>query len=128
MHPSVLRVQQQPRIEQRSGTWFKTRGKLLTASDAAAALEIPPFHSYVGSPKNELVRRKAEQAIGINSFTGNAATQHGQDHEQEALDRYSAQTGATVLDFGLLIHPDHPWLGGSPDGITTSGILLEVKW
>jgi len=31
------------------------------------------------------------------------------------------------LSFGLLIHPEHSWLGGSPDGITTDGILLEVK-
>jgi hypothetical protein len=32
-----------------------------------------------------------------------------------------------VLSFGLLIHPEYSWLGGSPDGITTDGILLEVK-
>ena len=32
-----------------------------------------------------------------------------------------------VLSFGLIIHPNHPWLGGSPDGITTDGVLLEVK-
>ena len=128
LHPCVLRVQQQPRIEQRSDGWYKTRGLLLTASDVASALGIPPFPSYQGDSKAELVRRKAEQAIGINTFTGNEATRHGQEHEQEALDRYAAETGEQLMDFGLLIHPDHSWLGGSPDGITASGLLLEVKW
>ena len=99
----------------------------MTASDAAAALGIPPFASYRGDPKNDLVQRKAEQAIGVNLFTGNSATQHGQAYEQEALDRFAQETGETILDFGLLIHPDHPWLGGSPDGITASGLLMEVK-
>ena len=127
LHPSVIRVQKQPRIEQRSDGWYQTRGKLLTASDAAAALGVPPYHSYTGNPKNELVQRKAEQAVGINTFTGNAATQHGQTYEQEALDIYMQRTGETALDFGLLIHPTHSWLGGSPDGITASGILLEVE-
>jgi len=128
LHPSVLRVQQQPRIEQRSDGWFATRGLLLTASDAGAALGIPPYPSYRGDTVKELVQRKAEQAIGVNLFTGNDATRHGQEYEQEALDIYSSRTGQTVLDFGLLIHPEYPWLGGSPDGITASGILNEVKW
>lgn len=127
LHPSVLRVQSQPRIEQRSDGWFQTRGKLLTASDAAAALDIPPFASFKGSAKNELVRRKAQQAIGLNEFTGNEATKHGQLYEQEALDLYAERCNQRVLDFGLLIHPEHRWLGGSPDGITASGILLECK-
>lgn len=127
LHPSVVRVQQQPRIEQRSDGWFHTRGQLLTASDAAAALGIPPFASFQGDPRQELVRRKAAQAIGINDFTGNVATRHGQRYEQEALDRYASEAGEEVLDFGLLIHPAERWLGGSPDGITASGLLLEVK-
>lgn len=127
MHPSVEKVQKQPRIEQRSDGWYVTRGRLLTASDAASALDIKPFSTYYGSPKNELVRRKAEQAVGINTFTGNTATEHGQAYEKEALDKYACKTGEEVLDFGLLIHPVHGWLGGSPDGISSSGRLQEVK-
>lgn len=127
LHPAVRKVQQQPRIEQRSGKWYKTRGKLLTASDAAAALDIKPFESFKGSPREELVRRKAELAIGIETFTGNDATRHGQLYEDEAIRLYEERTGEKVLDFGLLIHPEHEWLGGSPDGITKTGLLIEVK-
>lgn len=128
LHPSVLRVQQQPRIEQRSDGWYHTRGLLLTASDAGAALGIPPYASYRGNTQHDLIRRKAEQAVGKTVFKGNAATDHGQKYEQAALDMFSAVTGERVLDFGLLIHPDYPWLGGSPDGISASGLLIEAKW
>ena len=31
------------------------------------------------------------------------------------------------MDFGLLVHREHGWLGGSPDGVTASGLLLECK-
>jgi len=27
---------------------------------------------------------------------------------------------------GLVVHPDHPWLGASPDGILDSLQLLEI--
>lgn len=128
LHPSVVRVQHQPRVEQRSKAWHLLRGRLLTASDVAAALGIPPYATFQGDPREELVRRKAAQAIGIKDFTGNEATRHGERYEQEALDRYADGSGERLLDFGLLIHPEHPWLGGSPDGITASGLLLEVKW
>jgi YqaJ-like viral recombinase domain len=32
-----------------------------------------------------------------------------------------------VLEFGLLQHPVYHWLGGSPDGITTNGKVVEIK-
>lgn len=99
----------------------------MTASDAAAALDIKPFESFKGSPREELVRRKAELAIGIETFTGNDATRHGQLYEDEAIKLYEERTGEKVMDFGLLIHPEHEWLGGSPDGITKTGLLIEVK-
>lgn len=40
---------------------------------------------------------------------------------------YEAETGRTVHDVGFIPHPDHPFLGASPDGITDDGRLLEFK-
>ena len=28
---------------------------------------------------------------------------------------------------GLVVHPDHPWLGASPDGILDATKLIEIK-
>lgn len=128
LHASVQRILEQPRIEQRSDGWFETRGKLLTASDAGAALSVKPFDSYVGNPRHALIRRKAQQAIGIRDFDGNDATRHGQEYEPVAIQLYEAKTGNTVMDFGLIIHPEHQWLAGSPDGVSTCGVLQEIKW
>ena len=128
LHPKVLKVQQQPRIEQRSPAWYDIRGRLLTASDVAAALGIKPFETYTGDARKDLIRKKAEQAIGIVKFQGNDATRHGQEYEPECIRLYEQQTATKVLDFGLLIHPEHPWLGGSPDGIVAStAVLIEAK-
>jgi hypothetical protein len=32
-----------------------------------------------------------------------------------------------VHEIGLVPHPTYNWLGGSPDGVTESGCLLEIK-
>jgi hypothetical protein len=32
-----------------------------------------------------------------------------------------------VLEFGLITHPEYPWLGASPDGITEDGVMIEIK-
>jgi putative phage-type endonuclease len=60
-------------------------------------------------------------------FVGNAATRWGTHYEDIAIEKYSEIKNKKVLSFGLIIHPQYSWLGGSPDGITTDGILLEVK-
>ncbi|KAK7162470.1 hypothetical protein R3I93_006700 [Phoxinus phoxinus] len=35
--------------------------------------------------------------------------------------------GHTVEKRGLVVHPDHPWLGASPDWILDPAQLLEIK-
>lgn len=123
----IPRLRRHRRVEQRTDEWQSIRGRLLTASDVAAALGIKPYATYAGDPRQDLVRRKAEQAIGINSFTGNAATAWGQVQEPVALGMYAQRTGQRVEDFGLIVHEEHGWLGGSPDGVTHSGRLVEIK-
>lgn len=43
---------------------------------------------------------------------------------------FECQQGVEVVEMGLLIHPDQPWLCGSPDGIfclAGETYLLEIK-
>ena len=77
LDPRVKRLFTLPSPAQRSEEWLAMRRGLLTASDAAAALDIKPYPSFAGSPRADLLKKKAQQNIGIQTFQGNAATNHG---------------------------------------------------
>ena len=109
-----------PQFEQRTPQWFEQRENAITASDIPTVLGENEYKSCFnllidkcnGNPK---------------PFVGNAATQWGNHYEDTAIEKYSERYNKKVLSFGLLLHKEHRWLGGSPDGITTDGVLLEVK-
>ena len=130
MHPRVVHLQTLPQHAQRSAEWYAQRKGRITASEVASVLDIKPFATYSaygGHPRQEALLRKAHPDDPRYQFHGNAATQHGQDNEDVAIKKYEAATGSKTLEFGFIIHETIPWLGASPDGITTEGVLLEVK-
>jgi putative phage-type endonuclease len=98
----------------------------LTASQIATAISINPYQS-----RDSLIKQYA--GVNINNadvFTGNEATRHGEKYEDEAVEKYEKEHDCKVLTFGLmpfLFHDDQHFLGGSVDGITTDGRLVEVK-
>jgi putative phage-type endonuclease len=103
---------------QKSDEWLRLRGKMLTASDAATAIGANPY-----SNEKEFILNKC----GHRTFFGNEATRHGEKYEDEARDKWCAMTGEVSHEIGLFPHPVYDWLGGSPDGITESGKLVEIK-
>lgn len=117
------RLLDRPSYAQRTPEWYAVRETLITASDAAAALEIPPYPSFNKCPREELMKKK----LGIVPSTFSGIMNHGVLYEDEARQKYMDMTGDVVHEFGLLIHPEHPWLGASPDGVTESGKLVEIK-
>lgn len=124
MHPQTSALLAREQFEQRTPQWYAVRRDLLTASDAAAALDIKPFPSYRGSSRAELVRRKASPSDAplVNMFVA-----HGQRYEDEARELAMAALGDTAYDVGLVRHAALPWLAASPDGVTASGRLVEIK-
>jgi hypothetical protein len=60
------------------------------------------------------------------TFTGNTATEHGKENEVNVIPLLESR-GHVVENRGLVVHPDHPWLGASPDGILDATQLLEIK-
>ncbi len=118
--PQVQRLMEIPQFEQRSPEWFEQRNNAITASDIPTVLDENKYKK-----SHALLFEKC--STDIKPFTGNDATRWGTHYEDIAIEKYSKIRNKKVLSFGLLIHPEHPWLGGSPDGITTDGILLEVK-
>lgn len=126
MHPIVTElfdVEKRRQIQQRTPEWYERRKTLITASDAAAALGIKPYASYPGDPRFDALKKK----IGGDRFRGNMFTAHGVRYEDEARRLISEALGDVIFDVGLFVHADLDWLGASPDGITASGMAVEIK-
>jgi putative phage-type endonuclease len=118
MHPVVQELINREYAAQRSEEWLALRGKMLTASDAATAIGVNSYEK-----PDELIVKKC----GYGTFTGNEATEHGNKYENVARDIYCERYGEVAHEIGLYPHPVYDFLGGSPDGITESGKLLEIK-
>ena len=106
---------------QRSDLWYAKRANHLTASAVASVAGENPYET-----RKSTLRKK----IGLGDrFTSNAATAHGNLYEDVAIELYEKRTGEKVLSFGLLesLNANEHFIAGSPDGITASGRLIEVK-
>lgn len=144
---TVLDLFSLPQFEQRTQEWLDARQKCISASDIAKAMMqsenscryyIDSFKDVEGfsfeikpkkccdnySTRQELILKKCNRG---EPFTGNIYTLHGQKYEQVVSDIYSQLHKVDVLEFGLLLHPNYSFLGASPDGITTEGIMIEIK-
>ena len=119
VHEQVKSLLNLPQFEQRSAEWFAQRKTRLTSSDIDTVLG----NNKYGKPEDVLFKKCN---LG-KPFNGNVFTKHGQHYEEEAIEKYCEHYSKRVYSFGLLPHPTIEWIGGSPDDITTDGIVLEVK-
>jgi putative phage-type endonuclease len=118
MEQKVQELLNRQYFEQRSDEWLALRENMLTASDVASALG----HNRYEKPDDLLAKKVMKKA-----WAGNAATAHGTLLEPVARDLYDARTNRKTHEIGLVQHPKYPFLGGSADGITEDGILVEIK-
>jgi putative phage-type endonuclease len=119
MHPNVKRLLDREYDDQRSEAWLKLRGNMLTASDAATAIGQNKYQT-----PDDLLRKKC--GIG-EKFTGNEATEWGTKMEPVACEMFEQKYGLKVYELGLIPHESHPWLGGSPDGLTEITVYLRLN-
>ena len=119
MHPNVKALLEIEFAAQKSEEWLALRGKMLTASDAATALGVNKYETV-----DSLLLKKCGRGV---PFFGNSSTKHGEKYEDEARILYEQRHNEVVHELGLCPHPVEKWLGGSPDGVTESGKLVEIK-
>ena len=128
LHPAVIAlIARECKGQQRTLAWFLFRGKMLTASEMAAALGIDKYKSRKQLMKQKLRPVKIQSGDSIACAWGNK-------YEDEAVAKYERVTGRKVLPFSLIQHPKYTWLGASPDGVsvvendpTAEPVGLEIK-
>lgn len=99
---------------QRSAAWFDARFFRLTASAYASALGTNPYET-----PDRLIDSKL-----LKLFKGNKHTERGVRNEPVALDAFTwtriaaldGSAGVRVAERGLMVRPEIPFLGCSPDG------------
>ncbi|KAL2103190.1 hypothetical protein ACEWY4_000058 [Coilia grayii] len=96
-----------------SHLWHDARRVRVTASTAK---KVPVRTSPQGFLQQQVYPR----------FHGNAATRHGERGEVLAL-KWLEDGGYGVTRHGTVLCPAEPWLSASPDGVLSSGELLEIK-
>ena len=104
-------------IEQKSDQWLNLRKNFITASNVYKIFD----------KNDEYIEYIKEKASGISSFKGNEATCFGEIFEPVAREIYMYITKEYVEEFGLVINEDLPYCAVSPDGVTESDRLLEIK-
>lgn len=110
-------------MKQNTKQWYAARVGKLTASRAGAALGINPWQK-----PDDLIRAMVREYHGAEpEFEGNIATRWGNNHEPLAVLDFMSEHNVTVEDAGFYVHPEHEWLGASPDGFVGDDSLIEVK-
>lgn len=114
--------------DQRTDDWQLARAGKLTASVFVDIVAL----TQAGKPKAErakLMRTKAfERLAGIARHeVGGKSLSWGQDVEPYARDGYEVLTGNIVKQSPFLLHPQHDFIGASPDGLVGTEGGIEMK-
>ena len=121
-YKSILKeLMEIPRIEQRSEEWYRVRNNLITASDFAQSIGKGKFSS-----QNQFYKNKCGYENNVLDMSV-PALQWGVRYEEVANMFYQFKMNVDVHEFGLLPHPEIDFVGASPDGISSMGIMLEFK-
>lgn len=109
--------------KQRSGAWFEKRKGRVTGSNVGAILGLNPYKTA-----DDVLREMVREWHGAErEFQGNQATEWGTFNEDGAIAEYQMETGNKVEECGFFVHPEHEWLGASPDGLIGADGVFEVK-
>ena len=105
--------------------WLAARAGRVTASMISNVLMKPEtagFRDYQAQLVAEILTGKPQ-----GSDYTNVHMQYGTETEPLARSAYEAETGFSVDEVGLCIHPTIERAGASPDGLVGNSGLVEIK-
>ncbi|KAJ8984108.1 hypothetical protein NQ317_017317 [Molorchus minor] len=97
--------------------WFEERRKRLTASNFGKVFKL----------LDKTDRKNLVNQITNSTFVGNMYTKYGNENEKNAIKDFENLLGVCVVNCGLFIHQDYPFLAASPDGLIEENAIIEVK-
>ena len=106
---------------QGSQEWKEARKGRISGSRVGAILGLSPWQK----PADVLRAMVREYHGAETEFTGNPATDHGNNNEQRALLAFMRESGLGVEQCGFFAYGE--LMGASPDGLTSDGGVLELK-
>ena len=123
-------IEYETRLQSESKSWFIHRALRLTSSIFGRVMT----RKGTTNPEN-LVKEVCKERICTKDDKLPPSLRWGKENEPVAIKRYSqTQEGANrnIYSTGLIVNPNYPWLGCSPDGILVSkeGFVegcIEVK-
>lgn len=118
----VIKLRELPLIPQRSTEWYELRTNRLTASDLAQALGKGKFGT-----RQQLLEKKAFPETNV--FNNDLPPlKWGTMFEDMGMRCYKQDiNNVAIYEFGLIPNEDIYCFGASPDGITETGIMVEMK-
>jgi putative phage-type endonuclease len=112
-----------PIIEQKSQEWYEMRQNLITASDFAQALGQGKFGNQA-----DVIKKKVRPSDESSASFSNPFFKWGNMFEPVANEIYAKlHYNVHIYEFGLIQHKKLSYFGASPDGISETGIMLEIK-
>jgi putative phage-type endonuclease len=110
--------------DQRTDAWFQKRGEMLTASEIWKCFNSTP------AARNEIITSKLAAPKKGGGSVG--ALIWGTRFESIAKEIYCKTEGITIKDLACVVHPEHSFIGASPDGLILcnnerNGRLIEIK-
>ena len=110
-------------IKQGTKEWHGQRKGRVTGSNVGAILGMNPYKDA-----DDVLRQMVREHHRVErEFQGNAATEWGSFNEAGAQAEYTMETGNKVEECGFFVHPEHDWLGASPDGLVGDDGVVEIK-
>ncbi|MCL2876274.1 MAG: YqaJ viral recombinase family protein [Betaproteobacteria bacterium] len=112
-------------MEQRFEDWCLARAGRITGTRFARAMSSRDSKGY-RKLIDELVE---ERQTGCNFDDGykSEAMQWGSDYEGDARQWYERSRACHVEQIAFVVHPEHNFVGVSPDGLVADDGLIEIK-
>ncbi|XP_014669332.1 PREDICTED: uncharacterized protein LOC106810469 [Priapulus caudatus] len=116
------------RLQSRCKAWFSFRTGRITASRMKSVCR-----TSVDKPAKSLIR---DICYPSTTVFKSKYTEWGCDHEREATEQYQAKMcdiheNFTLLDSGLVLHPNYPFFRATPGGIAKCDccgtVIVEIK-
>lgn len=113
-----------PQYEQRTKEWYDQRINTIGASESACIFGMG-YNNNVDS----LILKKIPEYKDDSSdnFMMKNACRHGTMCEPIVQNLYELKNNIKLYEFGSLIHKNYNMISASPDGITETGTMLEIK-